>query len=164
MKCIKCGKELNEGDKFCRDCGQKVEDVKQSEAQNSQSQTQSQVQTQEVVKEEKRIVSSMENDTFLCIISLACYFGGPIITWLLNIISYKIPFMAIFNRITSLLPLFAFGLVIYTKVKYPKSTFAKTLLIIYIVLFAISLILLFVFIVSCIKGLSECSNIGLIFN
>lgn len=157
MKCIKCGKDLNVGDKFCKDCGQKVEEVTQQVENVKPTEA-------EVVKEEKRIVSGMENDTFLCIISLICYFGGPIITALLGMISSKIPFMAIFNRITSLLPLFGFGLAIYTKVKYPKSTFAKVLLIVYIVLFVISLLLIFIFIVSCIKGLSECSNMGLIFN
>jgi hypothetical protein len=163
MKCNKCGKELKENDKFCPECGQVVNEIKEEVKEEIKKE---EVKPQEPVIEEKRIVSGMKNDTFFCVLSLIFYIGGPALSKLfLMFKSYSSIFETIAN-ITRLFPLIGFGLVIYAKVKYPKSKFAKTLLIIYIILFAIAIVYIIIVVVACYLILKDCSNssLGFILN
>ena len=152
MKCPKCGKEVNKEDKFCNECGELlVTDVTPAKKEEVKE-----TKTEEV--EEKRIISSMGNDTFFCLCSLACYFGGPLLTALFTKLSEYTKLFSLFGRITMLLPLAAYGLAIYAKVKYPKSTFAKVLLIVYIAMFVLAIIGLILIVIACAAMLRDCGN------
>ena len=145
MKCSKCGKELTQNDRFCPECGQKVEIP--------------------VAKpEEKRIVSSMENSTFLCIISLVCYFGWPILAGIIGVIGAAIPPLEILEGVVGLLPLAGFVLAIVAWAKYPKTTFPKVLVIVYIVLFILLIFLLIIFATACVSIFKEIIETGAILN
>jgi hypothetical protein len=106
----------------------------------------------------------MENDVFFCLLSIACYIGGPILAFILGLIENEIGVTFILSRLASLLPLAAYGLAIYAKVKYPKSQFAKVLLIIYLVIFVLAIIAVVIFIVSCLNALENCGSMGEILN
>ena len=60
MKCKNCGKELESNDEFCNECGQNVKETN-------------------VAKNEEKMKNGMRKDTFLCIISIIMYIGGPVL-------------------------------------------------------------------------------------
>ncbi len=168
MKCSKCGYEINEGDKFCRECGQVVESTtpekevkeKTKNVEEPKEEVKEEVKTEVTTvtnkPEEKRIVSSMANDTFFCLCSIICYIACPLLTGLFAYLDTKSDVFSPFVRIPMLLPFAAYGLAIYAKVKYPESKFAKILLIIYIVLFVLGIILMIIAVIACAIFLRDC--------
>ena len=136
MKCKKCGKELNKDDQFCIECGESVNEITNKEKTNNAN-----------------------KDTFLCIVSIIMYICGPILARLFNTFKDYSNIFGFLSRVASLLPFFAFALVIYTKVKYPKSKFATILLIIYISLFVLAVIAIIILIVACVETLKGCGEI-----
>ena len=121
MKCKKCGKELNKDDQFCIECGESVKETN-------------------VAKNEEKMKNGMRKDTFLCIISIIMYIGGPVLAKLFTTLKDYSNIFGFLSRVASLLPFFAFALVIYTKVKYPKSKFATILLIVFVVFVELTVI------------------------
>lgn len=162
MKCKKCGEELRSDAKFCYECGQKV-DI-ETNAQEIKEEVNNIKPVVLNENKEKRIVSSIKNDTFFCLLSIACYFGGPILQVLFGYLSEISKIFLVFTRVITLLPFIAYALAIYAKVKYPESKFAKILLIVYLVLFILGLIAIVIIIVSCAYMAQDCSSMGIIFN
>ena len=131
MKCPKCGKELTENDNFCPECGEKI--------------------IREVAKpEEKRIVQSMENSTFLCMISMICYFGWGIIAAIIGSIGSVFPPLEVLQGLIAFLPLAGLILAIVAWAKYPKATFPKVLTIVYIVLSILAIFIIILLAASCV--------------
>ena len=149
MKCSKCGKELNEEQKFCDNCGQKVEEVKEKTEKEKEEIKEEKEVIVEQVKQEKKIVSFMENDQFFCTLSLILYFGSGIIETLIAALAESIPSMRSLMALVGLCPLAAYALCIYARIKYPNSKFAKILLIVYIVLFVLGILALVLILVLC---------------
>ncbi len=144
MKCPKCNNELNKGDKFCPNCGEKITEVVNAEKVNT--------------TEEKRIIAAMSNDVFFCILSLILVFCGPTIGTAIA----TVPGLNALSPILDLLPLAGLGLCIFALVKYPKSVFAKVLLIVYMVLFVLAIIVIVLMLLTCINVLQDCSGMGTI--
>ena len=143
MKCSKCGKELNKTDAFCSNCG---EPVKKEEEPKTEEKNDVIV---EKVSGEKKIVSFMENDQFFCTLSLILYFGSGLIETLIAMLVKSVPALKGLMALVGLCPLAAYALCIYARIKYPNSKFAKILLIVYIVLFALGILLAIVLIIAC---------------
>ena len=163
MKCSKCGHELKENDKFCTECGEVVnkEEVKEEKETKKED-----VKTEKVQTEEKRIISSMGNDTFYCVLSMICFFGGPIISGLIAYLSKGVANQL--EALIGILPLAGLALCIYAKIKYPQSKFAKVLLIVYIVLIVLAIIAIVVALIACVLACRSCADswgsMGNIFN
>ena len=163
MYCINCGRELKDNEKFCPECGLKVE-TNQKETVKAEKVT----KNTKVESEEKQYVKGMKNDTLLCIISLICMYGTGLIAIILTAIGRMVPFI---EPITTLVqgflvlgPLAAWILVIYTKVHYKDSRFAKILLIIYIVQLVLAIIAIILIIATCANIHRDCGSIGVIYN
>jgi len=139
MKCKNCGKELESNDEFCNECGQSVKETN-------------------AAKNEEKMKNGMKKDTFLCIISIIMYIGGPVLAKLFTTLKDYSSVFGFLSRVATLLPFFAFALVIYTKVKYRDSKFATILLIIYISLFVLAIIALILLIIACVEMLKGCGN------
>jgi hypothetical protein len=121
MKCEKCGTDLVQGEKFCRNCG----------AENVNNTTSTEEVTPEVVSGPNQEQRTQEANR-LCIISLILYFGSSLIA---GIINFVIGDSGLSNAITSLAalgPLAGIILMIVAKVKYPDNKFAKVLMWVYI--------------------------------
>ena len=146
MKCSNCGKDLNENEKFCPNCGLKVNNKEEAKVPETST-------------EEKQIINGMKNDTFFCVLSLICMYGLGTISALLNWLTDS-TFGAMLSGITRLGPLAAWVLVIYAKIKYKNSKFAKILLIIYIIQLVAVIIFGIFIIVSCLKIANDCGNSG----
>ena len=153
MNCPNCGKELNEDAKFCPDCGSKIDKKTKKKEEKKEV-----VETTPV---EKQYWKGMPNDKFLCIISLICMYGTSIVGALLAWIGRAAPILdGLTSILTSLLglgPIAAWVLVIYAKVHYKESKFAKVLLIIYIVQTVLAIIGIIILILACV---SVVDNLG----
>ncbi len=150
MFCRNCGKEVPKDSKFCSSCGQ----------------------LQEVAIEKPIVKEEKDNNrlaNILCSISLGLYFGFPILSVIMYGIAYGFStsdatstlsgfFGSIISILSSLATLAAYVLMIVARVKCPKSTYAKVVMWIYIVLFAMSLITLIVIIFACAGAIASCSN------
>ena len=152
MFCSKCGAKIKETDKFCPQCGYVTKEDETTKVNNT-------------VVEEKRYVQSMQNDTFLCMLSLIFVYGSPIVAAILTGLGRAVQGLAgVFGILTGLLglcPLAGYVLCIVAKVKYPESKFAKILLIVYIVQFVLGIILVIIFIVACAAMFRDCSGSGM---
>ena len=110
----------------------------------------------------------------LCIISLCCMFLPGLVTGILSFILYSVlnvslkndynavnnAYEAIFGLIYLVMgaaEIAAWVLMIYVRVKYPKNTLGKVLMILYIALVVISIILVVVLFITCIESLRSCS-------
>ena len=139
MKCKSCGKEVKKDSTFCSECGTKLKEDNMKV---------------EKLPDEKRIINSMSNGTFFCLLSLLSLF-----------LSFFVRFakIAYLSRCYLLFSLTALVLCIYARVKYPRSTFAKVLLVIYIIFIVLIIAFIIFIIVACKNLLSGCRNIGLLF-
>lgn len=146
MKCSNCGKDLNENEKFCPNCGLKVNNKEEAKVP-------------EATIEEKQIINGMKNDTFFCVLSLICMYGLGIISALLNWLTDS-TIGAMLRGITSLGPIAAWVLVLFARIRYKDSKFAKILLIIYIIQLVVVIIFGIFIIVSCLKIANDCGNSG----
>lgn len=151
MFCRKCGKEVPKDSKFCPACGE-LQEV---------------VQEVSVVKKEEVANNHLAN--VLCSISLGLYFGMPLLSFIMYILAYGFSyndsastiaglFGSVISIISSLSTIAAYVLMIIARVKCPKSTYAKVVMWIYIVLFAMSLITLIVIIFACAGAVAACAN------
>ncbi len=145
MYCIKCGKEINENDKFCNSCGQKI-----GEETNT---------TKEIVKPKEMSEEDNKNANLLCIISLILMYGASFgIRYTSSLVTNNVGIRSILNLISSLCPLASIALMIVARVKYPSSKFAKVLMWLYIgtviVGFTAYILLVIVLIATC-RGIGE---------
>ena len=158
MNCSQCGNKLNKTDKFCTNCGFKVGDNNNN---NNEIANNNAVPNDNV---EKPIINGLRNDQALCILSLILFYVVPIINYSLFMALSKNPLLNFISSILNLAPLVGIGIAIYAKVHYPKSKFAKILLIIYVVQVIIGIAALIILFVTCAYAFRGCGSIGEIIN
>ncbi len=167
MFCSNCGNKLNKESTFCPNCGTKVErkDEEKKTINNESSEAVSAPVTNTNNSSSQSSPELTKKVNNLCIISLICYFGVPLILSAFYTASESTN-SVILGAITSFLSLFSFGsyiaaivLMIVARVKDPKNTFAKVLMIVYIVLFVIELLALLFFIAACGALVSDCGRL-----
>lgn len=141
MKCKICGKQMDEKEKFCPNCGAKKESKEENNKQkNSLEQTQ----------------KEKEEATILCVTSLILMHITPI----MFLVGDKIFPNA--EVLVGLFPVYSIVIMIIARVKYPNSLFAKivmwiiiadviVLIIAFIVLVAFSII----FCYGCINWITQ---------
>ena len=160
MKCNFCGQELKEKDKYCPNCGKKVEIIKDNSTKI--------VLNNNDPYYEEQYIKGLNNDTTLCIASLICAYAIPIISIVLENLSRLIPplenFFGYLSGILWIPSLAALPLAIYAKVKYPQSTFAKVLIIVYLLQFILGILAVVILTITCINSLRDCVSLGLIFS
>ena len=138
MYCVKCGKQLNENEKFCPNCGEVNRLLEDNNQQNN-------------------VVQPKENDgaTLLCILSLIfMYFAPGVIVAVVENLFPSIEFLG------GLSPLAALVLMIVARVKYPKSTFAKVLMWIYIIQIILAIIGFILLVAFCYVMCGSCEELG----
>ena len=103
------------------------------------------------------------NATTLCIISLICKFGLPLVTSIISALAASgdigganEPVTAFAAMVSGAGYIAAWVLVIVSRVKY-KDTFSKVLLIIYLVLLALEILAVVLFVVMCFSIISSCN-------
>ena len=143
--CNKCGAPLGEGVKFCTGCGNKIEEQKEMKVTVSNSDGLSEEDNKKATK--------------LGVISICMYFGGPILSYIVSLfvsiimsaISYSANeaavlgaavFSIVVGIITFGIRIASWVLMIIMRIKYPKNTFGKILMWIYIALLVLRIILI----------------------
>ena len=143
--CFNCGNKLKKGDKVCSECGTKLDTFKEEKVVK-EAKIESETVKDEVKNEKKEDTSSLKgsyhNDNiktshvvnesstdadtpiYLCIASLICTF----------ILTPLMPFLK------GLPLLIGLGLMVFVRISYPKSTFGKVLMWLYIILYVIAII------------------------
>lgn len=126
MNCKKCGKEIDENSKFCKNCGTSV------------------------ISETNYKTENIENDSnanILCIFSLVLNYGIGLI---LEIITYKIGYRSnLIESLTGICYIMGLALLIIARVKYPKNKFAKIVMWLYIIMFIIGIIISIIIAITC---------------
>lgn len=157
MFCEKCGNKLTPGDSFCTQCGAPISE------QNVQVITQP--KTMEDPEEKKKA-------NMLCTISLILKYGMGLITGVVAGVmsaignpsssSYSVIASAntVLASLTGIAGLAAFVIMIVVRVKYPKNTFGKVIMWIYIVELILSILAAIILIVACASALSACGRMG----
>lgn len=163
MICKKCNSNNEKDSIYCQNCGAKLEKEKKEE--------------QAVEKTEAKTVSTntesdetrKKNATTLCVISLILMYGFPIIMGViagvvsaLNSSALDILYNVI-GSFSSLSSIAAIVLMIVARVKYPESTFAKVLMIIYIIQVVIGIIVGIILLFACAALMASCANSYFIF-
>ena len=172
MYCKKCGTELLTNAKFCQKCGALVTEVEGQTQLPGNTPSQPVLEQKPIVQQAPQVVEEKPNNQLanvLCTISLVLYFGVPFLSSFLMIITTGLMetgtssttaasnyLTSIGSIISSVSTLAAYILMIIARVKCPKSTFAKIVMWIYIVLFAMGLITLVVILVTCAGILASC--------
>lgn len=147
MYCKNCGKKLEDNKKFCANCGTKkeVEEIVEVKVENDPTK-----------KDENHLAN------VLCTISLCLYFAGStvigILVMMLSAIPFTGPLAGLLSLASGLCPIAAYVLMIIARVKCPKSTYAKVVMWIYIVLFILSVIALIIMMVACAGLLASCAG------
>jgi hypothetical protein len=153
MFCPNCGNKFEENDMFCTSCGMRkgTHVPALNEGENNQS-----INTPPVVNSLTEAKDN-RNAGVLCIISLACFFGMPVISVLLNILlkEYYITY-----ELSGLGTIAGIVLMIVARTKYPQNTFAKVVMYIYIVLFILSIIGIIYVAVLLLWACYGCSHMG----
>ena len=129
MYCKNCGKKLSNNENFCTNCG-----VEKTNIINSDTTI-----TNEELKEDN-------NCNILCGISLLLYLASDII--LLPLLTNNSDNSSGILGISSLVGLV---LMIIARVKYPKKTFPKILMWLYIAKIIIAIILLIIVCIACVS-------------
>ncbi len=150
MYCKNCGKELSSEDKFCSNCGL----GNKLDPDNNQTNT---LKDNETSANSSGTINDKEDRecNILCIISLICLF---INSGVLSIYGTKLDEANSFSSILGLAPLVGVVLMIVARVKYPKKTFPKVLMWIYIVniiIFIIFFIMFFVLCYGCVSSMGD---------
>lgn len=172
MKCDKCGEVLAVDDIFCTNCGSPIKrEGTQGPTVNPMQQAPmpqqpnvpgmqqttgnpsvQQAPVQPLTAEEENKIANR-----LSLISLLLRFASPIVLGVSTIIiePFSDGLSSIFSAFYPLIALAAFVLMVIVRVKYPKNTFGKVLMWLYIAT-AIIYILFFVFIaVACVACISQ---------
>ena len=157
MFCQKCGAKINEGDSFCTQCGTPVE-IETPKDNTVTNQT----------DKPKDVFDENIKGNKLCIISLILKYGvlaigGGIIELLshfINNISVNTSdfIVATLFVIVGICSLTAFVLMVIVRIKYPKNTFGKVLMWIYIIeiiLAIIAIVMLFLACIACVNSLDN---------
>ena len=155
MFCTNCGEKIENGDKFCIKCGTPV--VHTEELQNLVQQSNKTVINNNI-SENSMSEEDKKNANILCIISLICTYGSglfPLLTTLNNSESESM-----FSSVFSMGPLIGLVLMIIARIKYPKSTFAKILMWVYIVNIIILIIGMIVLMIACYSMIQSCKGMG----
>lgn len=147
MKCEKCGELILDGDSFCTNCGTKVTNLPvPSTTQQPLTYQQAYIPTPTPTPEEENAAANK-----LCIFSLLSYFAAPIVFLLLDIILSLVLQTStfVFTAFSSVARVAGIVLMIIARVKYPKNTFAKVLMWLYIglAILAVLLIIILIFII-----------------
>ena len=141
MYCINCGNKLSDTDRFCPECGtENTTGTNITPVSNTQTNNQTVNNNNEMSPEDKK------NADMLCVISLICTFGGSLVT-------------AVFPpaaAITGIMPLAGLILMIVARVKYPKSTFAKVLMWLYIVLYVMAVLAVILMVYALVIACTNC--------
>lgn len=148
MKCKNCGNELKEGSKFCSYCGTKLENSNKFCANCGAGLD---INSDYCVKcgaKVNKMVDKEENDK-----NATNYLIGAGICFILPWFSSYLPFGSLLNWAS---PVGVIAFLVMGMNKYPKKTYFKTLLIIYIILEVVYVIFILLVFVSCI---SACSNL-----
>ena len=164
MFCSGCGKKITKNNKFCPGCGKEQSDTTKEVP----------VVVEEKVIEQKPIKEEQPNNhlaNVLCSISLALYFGMPIVSFVVYMFTFGLSFnndsavsaigtffTSIMSLLSSVSTLAAYVLMIIARVKCPKSTYAKVVMWLYIALFVMGLITLVVVMITCAGILAECGR------
>lgn len=129
MFCIKCGKEIREGNQFCIYCGTPIGGSPIPKEPISP------------VKEENKEAQK------LCIASLICMYAGSTIS---AVLSFIVPVLApLFGTCAGLSPIAAIVLMIMARIKYPNNKFAKILMWVYIAQIILAILLFIIIVVAC---------------
>ncbi len=162
MYCKNCGKELGNEDKFCSNCGlenkldpdnNKIDTLKDNETTTDKNVP---IGDKPINGDNNSISDKEDREcNTLCIISLICLFinGG-----ILSIYGTKLSESSSFSNVLGLAPLVGVVLMIVARVKYPKKTFPKVLMWIYIVniiIFIIFFIMFFVLCYGCVSSMGD---------
>ena len=142
--CTNCEEIVKENDKFCANCGNDLStnDFVPEEEKNV-------INGVKVITSEEEITEDLKEDNkedkdkanTLTFMSLACAFiFAPLARFIVSVISDDNIFHRLIASVPGLLYAVSFGLIIYVRFKYPKHTFSKVVLIIYIVLTIIGII------------------------
>lgn len=151
MKCAKCGEELKQGNRFCTNCGTSI--VPGTPVNTLNYATAASYGQNKVVN----VVAEDENKKAnrLCVYSLLCYFVGPIIFAILSVLLNLIfqglgTFLSLGSTISKIAAYVFIGM---ARVKYPRNTFSKVLMWVYIALFLLGLLLAIVIVVILVFAL-----------
>ena len=147
MFCRKCGTKIEDGNKFCTNCGEQVE------FQNSNSQ-----QTVENNSQAKPNDIDYTPARNMCIASaVLTYLSGPLVIILSSILS---PLEELLSMFGGLFPIAGIVLLIMTRVKYPDYKPAKILTWVYLISLIIGLIAFVILVVFCVWTCSNMSTSG----
>lgn len=136
--CSKCGSELPEVGNFCIECGEKFRDEVEVQKVNEVNNN---AVSSEVVSTTTADNIDEKNSSFLCAVSLILmYLGFPVVLVIANF--FPSSFNSFFALLGLISPLVAFVLMVIARIKYPKSTFAKILMIVYLIQLALVLFLI----------------------
>lgn len=108
--------------------------------------------------------------TILCIVSLGLMFAIPLICSIITVLlmdaaadsSAVQSITMLFGCITAFSPLAALALMIYTRIRYPKSRFGKILMWIYIAIAILVVIGVIVVFATCMYEVDRCAKSGLV--
>ena len=137
MKCGRCGNWIDDADAFCTNCGAQRPGVVQTINAVGQPVTIIQVEDPQAKK----------TANLLCIISLILLFSPYIMSIVLYMPGFPDFLYGISNLATGLLSLVSIGLMVYVRIKYPKNTFGKVIMWLYIAFLCIPILLALLFIV-----------------
>ena len=143
MYCSNCGKEIKEDEKFCQNCGKEIVrdgNVKEEvvlEAERVDEVNNNVEADPNLDKSKEEFDNSQAN--LLCTISLILMYG----VWVLSM------FIPAASTVSSISSIAAIVLMIVARVKYPKNTFAKVLMWLYIATVIIYVLLMIAIIIAC---------------
>ena len=152
MICEKCGEQLELDDRFCTNCGAAitqrpiVQQTYTTQQQLAQPIYQQQLPNYNVVVNQNINAISIEDNkkaNLLCIISLLLYILGPVAAMVIAIIISYLSENASFivSGLSGLCRIAAYVIVIITRIKYPKNTFGKVLMWVYLGLFIAGIVM-----------------------
>ena len=117
MKCKNCGNELKENDIFCSQCGKRIDD------------------NNEPIIENNEPVVDYKKANILTAISAILIFVLPGIITNLCMRYDGTDIANFFRSLDTIVPLAGIATLIYTRIKYPKHTISKVLIIVAIIVF-----------------------------
>ena len=154
MFCEKCGSKLTPGDAFCTQCGAPIPETKK-----------------EVVVQSVEDPEDKKKANMLCTISLILKYGMGLIVGVTSGVFSTIAssstshtaissINAVLASLSGIAGLGAFVLMIVVRVKYPKNTFGKVIMWIYIIELILSILAAIILIVACASALSAWGRMG----
>ena len=145
MYCKNCGTKLDEDDLFCTNCGTAKNDKKE-------------VVEKVEIKNNEMSETDTKNANLLCILSLIFVFAFDMIAGIITVIIP--PLGELLFSISPLANLTGLVLMIVARVKYPKSTFAKILMWVYIALFILAIVATVLIVAACFYTCSTMDTSG----